>query len=141
MKDFQRSVVVDTCRSCGAAAEHTHHIRHQAEADAHGYVEGAHGGRVHKDDACNLVPLCRACHDDVHAERLRVDGYVQTSQGVQLRVQRPPVRPAPPLPPASPAPKCGGGGSNPFDIFRFQATRTKAGRTGGRRLPKTVLTE
>lgn len=58
------------CRVCGASGwAEVHHIRYRSR-----------GG---SDELSNLVLLCKACHDAVHAGRLRVGG---TSDA--LRVER-----------------------------------------------------
>lgn len=79
---FNARVLMGTCVLCKARpSQETHHIAHQAAADADGYI--AH---FHKNAAFNLVPLCGACHDAVHDGRVSVQGYVQTSSGVELVV-------------------------------------------------------
>lgn len=56
------------CRVCGAAGwAEVHHIRYRSR-----------GG---SDDLSNLVLLCKACHDAVHAGRLRVRG---TSEALMI---------------------------------------------------------
>ena len=34
----------------------------------------------------NLVPLCRACHDIVHNEKIKILGKTQTSKGIKLKL-------------------------------------------------------
>jgi DNA mismatch repair protein MutS len=77
---YNAGVFVDVCASCGAAADHTHHLRPQAAADAAGFV-----GHVHKDRRANLAALCEQCHaaahHDGHADSRE---YVMTSDGLRL---------------------------------------------------------
>ena len=47
---------------CSKAAEHTHHIRYQCEADESGYVTQG----MHKDMKENIAPLCEEHHNHVH---------------------------------------------------------------------------
>ncbi|KAG2485352.1 hypothetical protein HYH03_015933 [Edaphochlamys debaryana] len=62
---FNAQVYMDVCGLCKQnAAEETHHILPQKDADVNGFI-----GHIHKNDRVNLVPLCRQCHDDVHAGR------------------------------------------------------------------------
>jgi DNA mismatch repair protein MutS len=75
-------VLVDTCTICKKArAAEVHHIKHQAWADTDGYI-----GNEHKNRMSNLVTLCEDCHDKVHNGSLCIDGYAQTTKGVQLQV-------------------------------------------------------
>jgi DNA mismatch repair protein MutS len=77
---FNARVVMDVCGMCRARkAEEVHHIRHQVSADNRGYID-----YFHKNVAFNLVPLCSACHDAVHSGSVEVEGFVQTSDGVEL---------------------------------------------------------
>lgn len=82
---YNARTLVSVCGACGSAhAEEVHHIRHQREADDQGIIDGS----FHKNAAFNLVPLCRACHRAVHDGKLRIRGYVQTSEGVALDLER-----------------------------------------------------
>lgn len=69
------------CKLCktGRAAE-VHHIAHQQKADKNGHIDK----RFHKNALHNLVHLCETCHDSVHAGQITIDGYVQTSDGVEI---------------------------------------------------------
>lgn len=50
------------CEMCGATGEEVHHLVHQSEADASGYV-----GTFHKNHPANLHNVCEKCHDKLHA--------------------------------------------------------------------------
>ena len=91
---YNKEVCVDMCKVCGTRpAEETHHISPQESASEDGFV--APGTRVHRRS--NLVPLCRECHVREHHGNLRIQGYVQTSDGIQLAFEeRPRARAAPP---------------------------------------------
>jgi hypothetical protein len=69
---------------CHQRAEEVHHIQHQAWADKDGFI-----GRIHKNDAHNLVALCQNCHDRVHSETVNMHGVAQTSAGKMLLVSGP----------------------------------------------------
>jgi DNA mismatch repair protein MutS len=80
---YNGEVRMHECRLCGAAATETHHIVPQKAADAQGYI-----GHFHKDRGFNLVPLCEACHEEVHHGSLVIHGYERTDEGVVLRTER-----------------------------------------------------
>ena len=73
---YSSEVFVDVCSVCHQRAEEVHHIQHQAGADKDGFI-----GRMHKNDAHNLVALCQTCHDKVHNNTVKMDGVAQTSAG------------------------------------------------------------
>jgi DNA mismatch repair protein MutS len=76
---FNADIFVDVCRVCQAKAEDVHHIKFQCTADDNNMI-----GNINKDTESNLVPLCKKCHDAVHNGNLRIDGYLQTSEGISL---------------------------------------------------------
>jgi DNA mismatch repair protein MutS len=78
---YSSEVFVDVCSVCHQRAEEVHHIQHQARADKDGFI-----GRMHKNDAHNLVALCQNCHDKVHDNSVQMDGVAQTSAGKMLMI-------------------------------------------------------
>lgn len=78
---YNARVVMGVCGICKKrCTDEMHHIRPQCEADEKGYFD-----LYHKNVLFNLVGLCNACHDAVHAGKVSVQGYVQTLDGVRLR--------------------------------------------------------
>ena len=84
---YNKDVFIDTCSICGKRTEEVHHIKQQCEADEHGYI-----GHVHKNVKSNLVNVCSACHDSIHAGDLMIHGYVQTSDGKELSWEKSPPK-------------------------------------------------
>jgi len=41
-------------------------------------------GSIHKNTESNLVSLCKQCHNQVHNGDLVINGYVETSEGIEL---------------------------------------------------------
>ena len=80
---YNSNVFVDVCAICSNKAEEVHHIKLQKFADAKGFI-----GTVHKNHQSNLVPICEKCHNNIHHGKITVSGYVQTTKGVILNVQR-----------------------------------------------------
>ncbi len=76
---YSAGAVVDVCQICGSNDRlETHHIRPQADAA----VAAAEG--IDINGPGNLVCLCAACHDEHHAGRLMIKGWVSTSAGRSL---------------------------------------------------------
>jgi DNA mismatch repair protein MutS len=60
----------------------THHINFQRNCDENNVVKDKK--HIKKNDKSNLVVLCQTCHDKIHSEELKINGYVKTSKGKQL---------------------------------------------------------
>lgn len=57
-----------------------HHIKYQCTADENGLIDG----RFHKNEEYNLTSLCKECHQDVHKDLIKIEGYKMGSQGKEL---------------------------------------------------------
>ena len=57
----------------------THHINFQCCADKKGYH-----GNFHKNEAHNLVVLCKHCHVSVHNKKIIINGYIEKDDGNHL---------------------------------------------------------
>ena len=79
---YNKDLYVTTCVICGAKAEDVHHIAHQSSADTRGFI-----GHVPVNHRHNLIPLCREHHREIHEGKLRVKGFVMTSNGLELDVE------------------------------------------------------
>lgn len=77
---YNKDVYVRSCGVCGESATEVHHIHEQHTADEMGMI-----GNFHKNSKFNLVPLCTECHKRIHYGNLIIHGYVQTSNGVELK--------------------------------------------------------
>lgn len=76
---YNGSVYVDICTICGKKAQEIHHIEQQMLADINGYI-----GHIHKNNKSNLIAICEKCHDSIHLGKLKVDGFKQTTNGIEL---------------------------------------------------------
>jgi DNA mismatch repair protein MutS len=57
----------------------THHIKFQSKCNDNGLFE-----HIQKNSKSNLVVLCKKCHNDVHNDKIIINGYKETSDGVFL---------------------------------------------------------
>jgi len=80
---YNKDLYVTKCVICGEMAEDVHHINHKSLADGRGFI-----GHFHKDSKHNLVPLCKEHHKDIHEGKIRVDGFVMTSNGLELSYEK-----------------------------------------------------
>ena len=77
---YNAKVFVDRCMVCQELAEDVHHIKFQCCANINNIIDG----HIQKDIKSNLVPLCKECHDKVHNKGIEINGYIQTSDGIEL---------------------------------------------------------
>jgi DNA mismatch repair protein MutS len=79
---YNKDLYVTKCIICGAVAEDVHHISQRSLADSAGFI-----GHFHQDHRHNLVPLCKEHHNQIHEGKMRVDGFVMTSKGLELQFE------------------------------------------------------
>jgi len=79
---YNKDLYVTKCVICGAIAEDVHHINNQSLANQSGFI-----GHFHKDSKHNLVPLCKEHHNQIHDGKIRVEGFVMTSNGLELNFE------------------------------------------------------
>jgi DNA mismatch repair protein MutS len=79
---YNKELYVTKCVICGAMAEDVHHINHKSLADSSGFI-----GHFHKNSKHNLVPLCKEHHKEIHDGKIKVDGFVMTSNGLELKFE------------------------------------------------------
>ena len=76
---YNANIIKTVCSICKMPTEEVHHINEQHLADKDGYI-----GNFHKNSLFNLVQLCEKCHDKIHHGTLRISGYYQSSDGIEL---------------------------------------------------------
>ncbi len=79
---YNKDLYVTKCVICGAMAEDVHHINNKSLANHSGFI-----GHFHKDAKHNLVPLCKEHHNQIHDGKIKVDGFVMTSNGLELKYE------------------------------------------------------
>lgn len=69
---YNKNIMLSVCKvpDCNEEAVETHHIMEQSTADKSGLIDG----RIHKNNAENLAPLCEGHHHMVHHGRQTADG-------------------------------------------------------------------
>jgi DNA mismatch repair protein MutS len=77
---YNTKVIVNECGVCNKMADDVHHIKFQNQSNENKMIE-----HHHMNAKFNLVPLCKTCHDNVHSNKLNINGYIQTSNGIELQ--------------------------------------------------------
>ena len=71
------------CKICKSKNNlETHHIEFQKDFN----LDSIHKNKLHyqKDANYNLVTLCRSCHDDVDRNKIKINGWTETINGIEL---------------------------------------------------------
>ena len=76
---YNAQFFIDTCSICKKEATEVHHIQQQALADEKGFIN-----HIHKNNLANLMAVCDTCHDKIHNNEIKIEGYHQTSTGIEL---------------------------------------------------------
>ena len=76
---YNKNVYSTTCVICGRACDDVHHIKEQSRANKDGFIE-----HINANHKYNLVPLCKEHHKMVHDGRININGFVATSNGLEL---------------------------------------------------------
>lgn len=81
---WNSSIVRNVCENCGAVESGALEVHHIKERNTSSQGRLADGSSVHS--AANLVVLCDACHDAIHANILDVGMMIQTSDGPERSI-------------------------------------------------------
>ena len=89
---WNKEIVRKECESCKKPVGlEVHHLQHRASATNQILEDG-----THMNEKRNLVTICQACHDAVHANTLLIGDLVETSNGPErLVLQAPSVQHVP----------------------------------------------
>jgi DNA mismatch repair protein MutS len=85
---YNKELYVTKCIICGAVAEDVHHISQRSLADKDGFI-----GHFHQNHKHNLVPLCKEHHKQIHDGKIKIDGFLMTSKGLELQFEEQIKRP------------------------------------------------
>jgi DNA mismatch repair protein MutS len=82
-KSRYADVYVTECSICGKKdVLESHHLNAQKLNDEFGNVKGKEFMKMHSSQ--NIAILCSHCHDEIHANKKTITGYVATSRGRKL---------------------------------------------------------
>ena len=82
---YNNTVFFDMCSICNKKTEEIHHIIEQHKSNENGIIEEEN---IHKNRKSNLINVCSCCHDDIHLNKIKVNGYKQTSNGIKLDYEK-----------------------------------------------------
>ena len=76
---YNSKKILDKCQLCGEEGNEIHHINYQNLANKFGHIDS-----IHMNMKGNLCSICEKCHDMVHNDEIKINGYIETSEGVKL---------------------------------------------------------
>ena len=76
---YNKDLYIASCAICGAAVDDVHHINEQKNKDDKGFIE-----HINANHKFNLIPLCKKHHKMVHDGTIHINGFVTTSNGLEL---------------------------------------------------------
>ena len=79
---YNSEIIIDSCKLCKKKGEEIHHIKPQAIA-----VDNMINNHS-KNIKHNLIQLCHDCHQSVENGNLEINGYIQTSDGIDVRTKK-----------------------------------------------------
>lgn len=89
---YNNKLIIDKCQVCSKEYTKeqpldTHHINFQSKC-SDGFVTGK--PHICMNEKYNLVVLCKKCHTDVHNDVISIDGYMDTTSGPKLKINKKP---------------------------------------------------
>jgi DNA mismatch repair protein MutS len=89
---YNKDLLIHECQIChkkdttGFISElQTHHINFQKDCE-NGFAKNKQ--HIRKNDKANLIVICAECHDKVHHDNLDIKGYVMTSKGKKVVINK-----------------------------------------------------
>ncbi len=82
---YNKNVFYDVCYICNGKTEEIHHIQEQKLADENGIISK---NDISKNRKSNLINVCSLCHDKIHNKEIKINGFVQTSNGIKLEIEK-----------------------------------------------------
>jgi DNA mismatch repair protein MutS len=82
---YNSEIYFDECSICQNKTEEIHHIIEQNKADDDGILTEHN---IHKNRKSNLMNVCSSCHDEIHDKKIKVNGYIQTINGIRLDIEK-----------------------------------------------------
>jgi DNA mismatch repair protein MutS len=86
---YNSKLLVYECELCGKRNKkshvsnlETHHINHQKDCENDLVKTKKYIQKNHKS---NLIVLCNECHDKIHDNKIKINGYVMTSKGKKIK--------------------------------------------------------
>ena len=86
---YNSNLIVEKCEICECKVNlETHHIEFQKNTDKNGFILNKDKSHIHKNHLSNLIILCNKCHDMVHNNLIKIEGYKKGIKGRKLLIEK-----------------------------------------------------
>ena len=86
---YNSKLIVEKCEVCNCKVNlETHHIEFQKDTDENGYILNKDKSHIHKNHLSNLIVLCNKCHDMVHSNLIKLEGYKKSVKGREIIIEK-----------------------------------------------------
>jgi len=82
---YNNTLYMDKCSLCNKNCEEVHHIIEQKNANENNIIEYE---QIHKNRKSNLMLICENCHDKIHNNEIKINGYKDTTDGKKLYFEK-----------------------------------------------------
>jgi DNA mismatch repair protein MutS len=80
---YNSNLYLQECNICKSKNNlETHHIIHQSDFNEKNIYKN--NICIQKNGICNLVSLCESCHTMCHSNKITINGWIETSEGIKL---------------------------------------------------------
>ena len=81
ISSYNSVIYMDKCSICDKDCDEVHHIYPQKDSNDKGLIPEKY---IHKNRKSNLVNVCENCHDNIHADKIKVNDFKCTNKGIIL---------------------------------------------------------
>lgn len=85
MSSYNNQVFMDKCSICHKNCDEVHHINEQKNANDKNIIVDK---QINKNIKHNLLTICSKCHDNIHSDNIKINGYIQTNKGIKLDFEK-----------------------------------------------------
>lgn len=78
---YNSAIFFDKCCICNNKTDEIHHINEQHKSNEIGIIDNLN---IHKNRKSNLMNVCSSCHDEIHNNIIKINGFIQTTNGIKL---------------------------------------------------------
>lgn len=92
---YNNKIYLDKCQICkkeyiktndNIGNLETHHINYQINCLENGFIKDYDKQHIKKNSLYNLIIICKQCHDNIHNNKISINGIMETSKGKKINI-------------------------------------------------------
>ena len=92
---YNNKIYLDKCQICkkeyvktndNIGNLETHHINYQINCSENGFIKDKDKQHIKKNSLFNLIIICKNCHDNIHNNKISINGLCETSKGKKYNI-------------------------------------------------------